>query len=156
MCLYKYTQVTYICVSLCELFVCLVSVHSMYLKFLSHGFLSSHVCSPPVQTVESSPSQGVVNVSPNRRIVVWNIGTGLGFVFSFLLHFLSLFFWGGGGGRQGGDLLHSVNSAFLVCLARSIFELVKLGQQYQPGSWVTSLTHTELGFPAPSAPSSLE
>ena len=138
-------------VSLCVgLFMCLVSIHSMYLQFLIHWFLSPHVCSPPVQTVESSPSQGVVSVSPDRRIVVWNIGTRLGFGFSFLLHFLSLL------GGQGGDLLHSVNSAFLFCLAGSIFELVKLGQQYQPGSWVTSLTHTELGFPAPLAPPSLE
>ncbi|XP_076464112.1 AP-5 complex subunit mu-1-like [Babylonia areolata] len=29
---------------------------------------------PPVQNVDSSPSQGVVTVSPDKRIVVWNIG----------------------------------------------------------------------------------
>ncbi|KAK7104221.1 AP-5 complex subunit mu-1-like [Littorina saxatilis] len=29
---------------------------------------------PPVQSVDSSPSQGGVTVSPDRRIVVWNIG----------------------------------------------------------------------------------
>lgn len=29
---------------------------------------------PPVQSVDSSPSQGVITISPDKRIIVWNIG----------------------------------------------------------------------------------
>lgn len=40
-------------------------------KVHRHSFL---LCSPPAVSVESSQSQGVVTLSPDKRIVVWNIG----------------------------------------------------------------------------------